>query len=38
VGGRLVDAHLAARGRTAAEALLVDGREVIDTTLGRHGG
>ncbi|WP_158880204.1 DUF2268 domain-containing protein [Amycolatopsis anabasis] len=35
VGNRLVDAYLAATGRTAAEALLVDSREVIDTALGR---
>lgn len=36
-GNRLVDAYLAATGRTAAEALLVDSREVIDTALGRLG-
>ncbi|MEU7531391.1 hypothetical protein AB0A74_37055 [Saccharothrix sp. NPDC042600] len=36
-GNRLVDAHLAAAGRTAAHALPADGREVIDTALGvRH--
>jgi uncharacterized protein YjaZ len=34
-GNRLVDAYLAATGRTAAEALLVDSREVIDTALDR---
>lgn len=34
-GNRLVDAYLAATGRTAAEALLVDSREVIDTALSR---
>ncbi|KAA5832799.1 peptidase [Saccharopolyspora hirsuta] len=33
VGNRLVDAYLAATGRTAAEALLADSREVIDTAL-----
>jgi hypothetical protein len=33
VGNRLVDAYLAATGRTAAEVLLVDSREVIDTAL-----
>ncbi|MFJ8819896.1 DUF2268 domain-containing protein [Amycolatopsis thermoflava] len=33
VGNRLVDAYLAATGRTAAQALLVDSREVIDTAL-----
>jgi uncharacterized protein YjaZ len=35
VGNRLVDAYLATTGRTAAEALLVDSREVIDTALSR---
>ncbi|MFD0205330.1 MULTISPECIES: DUF2268 domain-containing protein [Saccharothrix] len=35
VGNRLVDAYLAEAGRTAAEALLVDSREVIDTALRR---
>ncbi|MEV8441164.1 DUF2268 domain-containing putative Zn-dependent protease [Actinosynnema sp. NPDC051121] len=35
VGNRLVDAYLAATGRTAAEALPVGSREVIDTALGR---
>lgn len=35
VGNRLVDAYLAATGRSAAEALLVDSREVIDTALDR---
>lgn len=35
VGNRLVDAYLAATGRTAAEALLADSREVIDTALRR---
>ncbi|KAA2262302.1 peptidase [Solihabitans fulvus] len=35
VGNRLVDAYLAATGRTAAQALLVDSREVIDTALAR---
>jgi uncharacterized protein YjaZ len=35
VGNRLVDAYLAATGRTAAEVLLVDSREVIDTALDR---
>ncbi len=35
VGNRLVDAYLAATGRTAAEALLADRREVIDTALDR---
>lgn len=34
VGNRLVDAYLAATGRTAAEALLADRREVIDIALG----
>lgn len=34
VGNRLVDAYLAATGRTAAEALRSDSREVIDTALG----
>ncbi|MCR6487538.1 DUF2268 domain-containing protein [Amycolatopsis sp. OK19-0408] len=34
-GNRLVDAYLAATGRTAAEALLADSREVIDTALAR---
>ncbi|GAA3434849.1 hypothetical protein GCM10018954_044530 [Kutzneria kofuensis] len=29
-GNRLVDAYLAATGQTAAEALLVDSKEVID--------
>ncbi|MFI9456914.1 DUF2268 domain-containing protein [Amycolatopsis sp. NPDC052450] len=33
VGNRLVDAYLAATGRTAAEALLADRRDVIDTAL-----
>ncbi|MFD5250483.1 DUF2268 domain-containing protein [Amycolatopsis sp. NPDC058340] len=33
VGNRLVDAYLAATGRTAAEALLVDRRDVIGTAL-----
>ncbi|RKT56087.1 DUF2268 domain-containing protein [Saccharothrix australiensis] len=33
VGNRLVDAYLAATGRTAAEALLADSREVVDTAL-----
>ncbi|MEU4805434.1 DUF2268 domain-containing putative Zn-dependent protease [Actinosynnema sp. NPDC023587] len=32
-GNRLVDAYLAATGRTAAEALLVDSREVVETAL-----
>ncbi|MFK0245455.1 DUF2268 domain-containing protein [Amycolatopsis azurea] len=32
-GNRLVDAYLAATGRTAAEALLADRRDVIDTAL-----
>ncbi|WP_414943711.1 DUF2268 domain-containing protein [Amycolatopsis sp. cmx-11-32] len=35
VGNRLVDAYLAATGRTAAEALLADRRDVIDTALDR---
>ncbi len=35
VGNRLVDTYLATTGRTAAEALLVDSREVIDTALHR---
>lgn len=35
VGNRLVDAYLAATGRTAAEALLADRRDVIDTALAR---
>ena len=35
VGNRLVDAYLAASGRAAAEALLVESREIIDTALGR---
>ncbi|MBB5957998.1 uncharacterized protein YjaZ [Saccharothrix tamanrassetensis] len=35
VGNRLVDAYLAATGHTAAEALLTDSREVIDTALDR---
>ncbi|MEU4768436.1 DUF2268 domain-containing putative Zn-dependent protease [Actinosynnema sp. NPDC023794] len=35
VGNRLVDAYLATTGRTAAEALLVDSREVVDTALSR---
>ncbi|PXY36390.1 DUF2268 domain-containing protein [Prauserella flavalba] len=34
-GNRLVDAYLAATGRTAAQALLVSSREVIDTALTR---
>jgi uncharacterized protein YjaZ len=34
-GNRLVDAYLAATGRTAAEALLVDRKDVIDTALDR---
>jgi uncharacterized protein YjaZ len=34
-GNRLVDAYLAATGRTAAEALLVDSAEVIATALDR---
>lgn len=34
-GTRLVDAYLGAAGRTAAEALHVDSREVIDTALQR---
>lgn len=33
-GNRLVDAYLAATGRTPADALLVDSREVLDTALG----
>jgi uncharacterized protein YjaZ len=33
-GNRLVDAYLAATGRTAAEALLVDSKEVIAVTRG----
>lgn len=33
VGNRLVDAYLAATGRTAAQALLVDSREVVDAAL-----
>ncbi|WP_410598667.1 DUF2268 domain-containing protein [Amycolatopsis sp. lyj-90] len=33
VGNRLVDAYLAATGRTAAEALLADRRDIIDTAL-----
>ncbi|MFI9011170.1 DUF2268 domain-containing protein [Actinosynnema sp. NPDC053489] len=33
VGNRLVDAYLAATGRTAAQALLVSGREVLDLAL-----
>ncbi|MFJ4102918.1 hypothetical protein [Amycolatopsis japonica] len=37
VGNRLVDAYLAATGRTAAEALLVDRRDVIDTALRTRG-
>ncbi|WP_309115445.1 DUF2268 domain-containing putative Zn-dependent protease [Saccharothrix sp.] len=32
-GNRLVDAYLAATGQTAAQALLADSREVIDTAL-----
>jgi uncharacterized protein YjaZ len=36
VGNRLVDAYLAATGRTPAEALLVTSREVIDTALDRQ--
>lgn len=35
VGNRLIDAYLAASGRTAAEALLVASREIIDTALDR---
>lgn len=35
VGNRLVDAYLAATGRSAAEALHVDSREVIETALAR---
>ena len=35
VGNRLVDAYLATTGRTAAEALLVDSKEVIDTALAK---
>jgi len=35
VGNRLVDTYLAATGRTAAEVLLVDSREMIDTALDR---
>ncbi|PXY29062.1 peptidase [Prauserella coralliicola] len=35
VGNRLVDAYLAATGRTAAQALLVSSQEVIDTALDR---
>jgi uncharacterized protein YjaZ len=35
VGNRLIDAYLAASGRTAAEALLVESREIIDTALDR---
>ncbi len=38
VGNRLVDAYLAATGKTAAEALLVDRDEVIRTALGRVAG
>lgn len=34
-GNRLVDAYLAATGRTAAEVLLADSRVVIDTALDR---
>lgn len=34
-GNRLMDAYLAATGRTAAEALLVPSKEVIDTALER---
>ncbi|SFN22081.1 Uncharacterized protein YjaZ [Pseudonocardia ammonioxydans] len=34
-GNRLVDAYLAATGRSAAQALLTDSREVIDTALRR---
>ncbi|MGW5704229.1 DUF2268 domain-containing protein [Amycolatopsis japonica] len=37
VGNRLVDAYLAATGRTAAEALLVDRRDVTDTALRTRG-
>jgi uncharacterized protein YjaZ len=33
VGNRLVDAYLTATGRTAAEALLVESRAVVDTAL-----
>ncbi|GAA0250043.1 hypothetical protein GCM10010492_57720 [Saccharothrix mutabilis subsp. mutabilis] len=32
-GNRLVDAYLAATGRTAAQALPADSRDVIDTAL-----
>ncbi|WP_181771233.1 DUF2268 domain-containing protein [Amycolatopsis pittospori] len=35
VGNRLVDAYLAATGRSAAEALLADRRDIIDTALDR---
>ncbi|WP_433272344.1 DUF2268 domain-containing putative Zn-dependent protease [Actinosynnema sp. CS-041913] len=35
VGNRLVDAYLSATGRTAAEALPADSREVVDTALDR---
>jgi uncharacterized protein YjaZ len=34
VGNRLVDAYLAARGKSAAEGLLVDRDEVIRTAVG----
>lgn len=34
-GNRLVDAYLAATGRTAAQALLTDSADVIDTALAR---
>ncbi|MBB5850072.1 DUF2268 domain-containing protein [Amycolatopsis umgeniensis] len=37
VGNRLVDAYLAATGRTAAEALLADRRDIIDTALRTRG-
>ena len=38
VGNRLVDAYLAATGRTAAEALHVPSREIIDVALGATSG
>ncbi|MDQ1304825.1 MAG: hypothetical protein QG671_653 [Actinomycetota bacterium] len=37
-GNRLVDAYLSATGRTAADALHIPSREIIDTALGRAGG
>lgn len=37
VGNRLVDTYLTATGRTAAQALLVDSRQVINTALGTAG-